>query len=61
VVGRPETAGEAGGRATSVDLEPDLLAKIAVTTLVNRLEGLDRPLPVGEVRGILVVRESTRR
>ena len=45
---------------TSVDLRPELLAKIAVTTLVNRRDGLDRPLPTGEVRGRLIVRESTR-
>jgi DNA-binding LacI/PurR family transcriptional regulator len=46
---------------TAVDLRPDLLARVAVTMLVNRLDQLDRPVPAGEIRGRLVVRESTQR
>lgn len=45
---------------TSVDLRPDLLARVAVTQLVNALDGTQRPLPDGDIRGRLIVRESTR-
>jgi DNA-binding LacI/PurR family transcriptional regulator len=46
---------------TSVDLRPELLARVAVTTLVNRIDELDRPVPPGPLRGRLIVRESSRR
>jgi DNA-binding LacI/PurR family transcriptional regulator len=45
---------------TSVDLRPDLLARVAVTQLVNALDGTQRALPDGDIRGRLIVRESTR-
>lgn len=45
---------------TSVDLRPELLARIAVTQLANRLDHGDRPVPTGEIRGRLMVRDSTR-
>lgn len=44
---------------TSVDLGPELLARVAVTMLVNRLESLDRPIPSGDLHGRLIVRGST--
>jgi DNA-binding LacI/PurR family transcriptional regulator len=46
---------------TSVDLRPELLARVVVTMLVNRLDALDRPIPAGEIRGRLLVRASTQR
>jgi DNA-binding LacI/PurR family transcriptional regulator len=46
---------------TSVDLRPELLARVAVTLLVNRLDNVDRPVPPGEIHGRLVVRGSSRR
>ncbi|MFC7446373.1 LacI family DNA-binding transcriptional regulator [Rhodococcus daqingensis] len=46
---------------TSVDLRPELLARVAVTMMVNRLDQLDRPVPAGEMHGRLIVRDSTRR
>jgi DNA-binding LacI/PurR family transcriptional regulator len=46
---------------TSVDLCPDLLARVAVTMLVNILDTTDRPLPAGDIQGRLVIRDSTRR
>jgi DNA-binding LacI/PurR family transcriptional regulator len=45
---------------TSVDLRPELLARVAVTLLVNRLDRLDRPVPPGEIHGRLIVRGSSR-
>ena len=45
---------------TSVDLQPELLARVAVTQLVNRLDNLDRPVPPGKLHGRLIVRNSTR-
>ncbi|MFC9833920.1 LacI family DNA-binding transcriptional regulator [Rhodococcus sp. NPDC127530] len=45
---------------TSVDLQPEHLARVAVTLLVNRLDNLDRPVPPGHLHGRLVVRGSTR-
>lgn len=45
---------------TSVDLCPDLLARVAVTMLVNILDTTDRPLPAGDIHGRLVIRDSTR-
>lgn len=44
---------------TSVDLGPELLARVAVTMLVNRLESLDRRIPSGDLHGRLIVRGST--
>jgi DNA-binding LacI/PurR family transcriptional regulator len=46
---------------TSVDLRPELLARVAVTMLVNRLDDEDRPVPPGDISGRLIVRESTSR
>lgn len=46
---------------TAVDLRPDLLARVAVTTLINDIDNSNRPLPKGELRGRLILRESTRR
>lgn len=43
---------------TSVDLHPELLARVAVTLLVNRLETSQRTVPDGELRGRLIVRGS---
>lgn len=45
---------------TCVDLQPELLARVAVTQLVNRLDDLDRPVPPGKLHGRLIVRNSTR-
>ncbi|KAF0963548.1 LacI family DNA-binding transcriptional regulator [Rhodococcus sp. T7] len=45
---------------TSVDLQPEFLARVAVTQLVNRLDNLDRPVPPGKLHGRLIVRNSTR-
>lgn len=46
---------------TAVDLHPELLARVAVTLLVNRLDKLDRPVPPGEIHGRLIVRGSSLR
>ena len=46
---------------TAVDLRPELLARVAVTLLVNRLETAQRPVPAGDITGRLIARESTRR
>ncbi|SED96769.1 DNA-binding transcriptional regulator, LacI/PurR family [Rhodococcus jostii] len=45
---------------TSVDLQPEILARVAVTSLTNRLDDRSRPVPPGPLHGRLVVRQSTR-
>jgi DNA-binding LacI/PurR family transcriptional regulator len=45
---------------TSVDLQPELLARVAVTALTNRLDDESRPVPPRPLHGRLVVRQSTR-
>lgn len=45
---------------TAVDLGPELLARVAVTTLANRLDSVDRPIPNGDLCGRLITRGSTR-
>ena len=45
---------------TAIDLQPELLAQLAVTRLVNQLDGTDHPEPEEEATGRLVERASTR-
>jgi DNA-binding LacI/PurR family transcriptional regulator len=45
---------------TSVDLGPELLARVAVTRLANHVDAVDRPIPPGELQGRLIARGSTR-
>jgi DNA-binding LacI/PurR family transcriptional regulator len=45
---------------TSVDLGPELLARVAVTRLANHLDAVDRPIPPGDLQGRLLARGSTR-
>lgn len=45
---------------TAVDLQPELLARLAVTRLVNQLDGSEHPEPAEAATGRLVERDSTR-
>lgn len=44
---------------TSIDLQPELLAQLAVTRLINQLDGTDHPEPAKAATGLLVERGST--
>lgn len=44
---------------TAVDLQPELLAQLAVTRLINQLDGADHPEPAQAATGLLVERGST--
>jgi len=44
---------------TAIDLQPELLAQLAVTRLINQLDGSDHAEPAEAATGRLVVRAST--
>ena len=44
---------------TAIDLQPELLAQLAVTRLVNQLDDTDHPEPTEAATGLLVERGST--